>query len=48
MEKFVPQKKNEFAAAIKKYLMGGFIIRYDGIEENPLEWALRQTKKIAS
>ncbi len=48
MEKFVPQKKNEFVGAIKKYLMDGFIIRYDGIEEHPLEILTRDGVKFLS
>lgn len=46
MEKFVPMKKSEFVGAIKKYLMGGFIIRYNSIENEPLEVMTRDGVKF--
>lgn len=34
---FIPKKKVDIAAKLKNILLNGYIIRYDGQDQNPLE-----------
>lgn len=42
---FIPTKKNDISEKIRNYLLNGFIVRYDGRAEKPIEVLDRRHKK---